>query len=98
MRHGKGELLYANGDKYGGLFDHDMEEDSEATLTYCDGDIFRGGYRKGKRHGHGVYTHSNGDRYEGSYQDDERHGKGVIYFATGDVQQGVWEKGVLLEN
>jgi hypothetical protein len=39
--------------------------------TQCTDDSnYVGDYRRGKRHGYGVYSFPNGDQYLGEYEDD----------------------------
>jgi len=41
-----------------------------AWLQCTDDSNYCGQYRRGKRHGYGVYNFPNGDRYMGEYDDD----------------------------
>ena len=74
--HGKGKIIYRNGDVYKGEF----------------GDVFKGGWRGrweyGYKEGKGTMTYSNGDIYEGGWKDDKWHGKGKITYSDGETQEG----------
>ena len=60
--------------------------------------VYTGTMRRGRRHGHGIYSWPNGDRYEGGFVEGERQGNGVFVFASGDRYEGDFEngKGVLV--
>lgn len=40
------------------------------TYQCTDDSNYVGDYRRGKRHGYGVYSFPNGDQYLGEYEDD----------------------------
>jgi hypothetical protein len=40
------------------------------VLQCTDDSNYVGDYRRGKRHGYGVYSFPNGDQYLGEYEDD----------------------------
>ncbi len=40
---------------------------------------YKGEFKKGLPHGHGVYTYSEGSRYEGDFKNGMRHGKGKMF-------------------
>jgi hypothetical protein len=41
-----------------------------AAVQCTDDSNYCGQYRRGKRHGYGVYSFPNGDQYLGEYEDD----------------------------
>jgi hypothetical protein len=41
-----------------------------SALQCTDDSNYVGDYRRGKRHGYGVYSFPNGDQYLGEYEDD----------------------------
>lgn len=44
---------------------------------------YRGGFKRGRKHGHGVKTWPNGDRYEGEFVDERKQGFGIYVFGRG---------------
>ncbi|XP_037087699.1 radial spoke head 1 homolog [Pollicipes pollicipes] len=57
-----------------------------------NGDIYRGYYNEGKRHGRGHYRFKkNGSRYTGEWQDGKKHGRGVFVYPDGTRYEGNWE-------
>ena len=63
------------------------------TVSYNNGDRYRGQMQHGKRHGRGVYIWANGDRYEGEWQGDERTGRGVFTWPSGNRYEGDFVRG-----
>ncbi len=59
------------------------------------GPIYRGYWKKGKRHGEGKMIWSDGAAYEGDWVDDKRHGKGKMTLPDGGVYEGDWKDGKL---
>jgi hypothetical protein len=58
-----------------------------------NGDIYKGNWKNGKRHGQGTCTYANGEMYEGLWQHDQFNGRGVFTDKDGKVQKGLWEEG-----
>lgn len=66
-KHGRGELSYANGDKFSG---HWMEDKAcgSGMLEQSNGDIYEGEWLDDNRHGFGKFTSkSTGVMYEGMW-------------------------------
>ncbi|KAJ0408170.1 hypothetical protein ATCC90586_006480 [Pythium insidiosum] len=66
--------------------------DGHATYRYPNGDEYDGGFRAGKRHGHGVYVEFlSKTQYDGEWCDDKRHGRGVLSAPSlGYIYDGDW--------
>ena len=78
MKHGKGEKIWAWGDRYEGEF---VEDRREGRGTYVwgagspwAGERFVGDYVADQREGNGTYYWPNGDRFEGVWKEDRRYG------------------------
>eukprot|EP00758_Cryptobia_borreli_P019419 Tbor_TRINITY_DN8456_c0_g1::TRINITY_DN8456_c0_g1_i1::g.5284::m.5284 len=56
--------------------------------SYC------GDYKKGKRHGFGVFVYDDGSRYEGHWEDNQKHGEGKMSNANGVLFIGMFNMGV----
>ena len=60
--------------------------------------VYTGTMRRGRRHGHGIYSWPNGDRYEGYYVNDWAEGRGIYTWGAesrwaGDRYDGLWRRG-----
>lgn len=53
-----------------------------------NGQVYKGAYQNGKKHGYGVYTWEDGKEYAGNWQNGKQHGEGVY-----KGRKGVWENG-----
>lgn len=84
-RHGKGTMLYKNGDKYVGDYYNDVKE-GKGIYYHSNGDRYEGDYLNGRLDGQGIYYYSNGDREMGDYFEGEKVGKHVFLFANGDFK------------
>ena len=60
--HGKGALVYPNGEKYEGDFQHGKRH-GYGVYSYADGGRFEGEWVDDKVHGRGVSIYSSGNRY-----------------------------------
>lgn len=89
-RHGPGELLWSNGDKYVGCFVNGLRH-GQGTLYFKDGSEYVGAWEKNVMHGAGTRRFKNGDVYIGNYTNGKRAGEGRFYFANGDMYYGNWE-------
>jgi hypothetical protein len=56
---------------------------------------YRGGFRKGMKHGQGEKTWPNGDRYEGGFVEDHKEGQGVYSWGRGPWAGERYEGGYL---
>jgi len=93
FRHGRGMLVFANGDRYEGTFENDLmsgdgSDGAECIYTYNNGAVYVGDFADGKFHGEGKATYSDGSTYEGGFAGGHREGKGTYVFANGDTYTG----------
>lgn len=88
-RHGQGELVWSNGDKYKGTFWNGVRE-GEGTLHFSDGSEYVGNWNQNKMHGQGTRRFPNGNVYSGNYREGKRSGNGRCYYANGDMYVGEW--------
>mmetsp|Transcript_4466 Transcript_4466/g.6514 ORF Transcript_4466/g.6514 Transcript_4466/m.6514 type:complete len:113 (+) Transcript_4466:414-752(+) len=65
---------------------------------YRDGEVFHGGWRRGRRHGHGVLHLTNKDVFDGDWDTNQKHGLGVYYWADGEVDISWYENDNRLES
>lgn len=104
-RHGKGKLVWPNGDVYEGDW-RDDQCTGKGKYTWGKGsqwagDAYEGDFVDGKRTGKGKYTWSKGsqgtgDVYEGDFVDDQRTGYGTYTYSSGKVESGRFENGKYL--
>jgi len=64
--HGKGSIIFSDGDKYVGEFKQDMI-DGKGTYTRLNGDMYTGEWKDGLRNGQGIMTYANGTIYRGQW-------------------------------
>lgn len=69
--------------------------DGKAVFTYSNGDSYDGYYKKGLRHGQGIYRYKSGvyEYYDGDWKNGEASGKGVLKFRDGRIYEGDFVKG-----
>ena len=82
---GQGIYLWANGNKYEGLF-KDGRAHGEGTSAWPDGEGYVGSWKNGLMHGEGVYTYPDGTEYVGSFKNDKMDGEGI--WRDGDLDEG----------
>ncbi|CAI2366721.1 unnamed protein product [Moneuplotes crassus] len=86
--HGKGRLIFKNGDMYQGDFENGIYSGYGKLVTKA---YFRQGYfEEGKMNGQGfeVYKTDPKDRYFGQWLNDKKHGIGELQFENGDCYNG----------
>lgn len=91
--HGKGKLIYPNGDYFIGHFDHNKRvgKGKEVFLNPDDGTIeesYEGDFVNDVRHGKGVYHSLNGKVYKGEFKDGLPNGKGSFTWSDGRSFKG----------
>jgi len=88
-KHGKGTLIWDNGDMYEGLWKND-ERCGEGKIVFQNGDVYEGTWENDTANGKGVFRFSNGDFYEGEWRFSYKHGYGKWTSKNGDVFEGNW--------
>jgi len=89
--HGKGELTYADGFIYQGIFEKGKRH-GYGILTYPDRSRYAGDFENEKKHGKGKFISAvNGSIYEGAFVQGKKHGVGKIKYIDGRVYEGVFE-------
>jgi len=90
-RHGSGILIWPDGRRYEGQFEHGVLQ-GHACMSWPNGQNYVGQYFDNLKHGAGVFTWSDGRRYSGQWQHGRRHGCGVYTNAKGETHGGVWHE------
>ena len=75
LRHGHGEITYADGSHFVGQWENDVRSGT-GTFKFACGDVYEGEWKNGMYHGKGKYTGFKSDSYEGEWAEDQPHGYG----------------------
>jgi len=96
--HGQGTLTIT-----GGVWEKGWEYVGEWKRGYLDGKVkiyskgqvwFAGEYKRGKRHGKGIFFRTNGKKsFEGEFKNHRKHGSGTVYRSDGSVIKAEWING-----
>jgi len=54
-------------------------------MVYSNGDVYKGHYRNGMRHGAGVCKFKSGAIYKGEWRDDVPQGNGLLFSAPNEI-------------
>ena len=77
---------------YEGELDDNGEKEGRGKITYRNGNVYDGEWKKNKRDGNGILTHANGATYVGDFKEDRLEGSGVFTSADGgDQYRGEWK-------
>ena len=91
MKHGEGKEKFINGDVYICSYANGKPE-GYGDYLWANGSNFKGYFKNGLRHGHGIWTrgpaNQNSDLYEGEYKNDKKCGYGVFKWSSGNVYKG----------
>lgn len=90
-KHGKGSMVWANGDKYEGDF-QDNDGHGKGIITWANGNKYEGDFEYNRSTGKGIYTWANGGKYEGEWKEDYKVGLGRLTFPKGHKSIASWEK------
>jgi len=89
IRHGQGEMTFADGSRYEGTFDRG-EMSGDGRKHWDDGRIYTGSFLLGELHGFGRMQYTDGSHYEGQWSGNARQGSGVLTSATGSRLEGTF--------
>jgi len=78
---------------YEGSFNVYGERDGQGTMTWENGDQYKGDFFNGNRHGHGTLTFADGSEYVGEWECNQQHGIGTRRWNNGDIYTGQYSKG-----
>lgn len=96
-REGEGLLCdFGSGEVYQGLW-KDGKYHKEGVITYKDDYMGRlryvGGFKEGKKSGHGTCEYINNSYYKGEFQEDKYHGNGELRSENGNIFRGEFSNG-----
>lgn len=91
--HGRGTLVYDNGDRYEGEFVQSRRA-GHGVYTHANGDRYEGEFKDGRRTGRGTFTYHQGGRYEGDFLNGLFDGVGTFTFPDGARYEGHFKHGM----
>lgn len=62
-------------------------------VKLANGDLYKGNFKNGKRHGSGVCMFKSGALYKGDFNDDQIHGQGILYSGKNEIIECRFEHG-----
>ena len=62
----------------------------------ANGDVFKGNFKDGMRHGNGLCQFSSGAIYRGDWREDKPHGHGTLYSGNGEILDCKFENGFVV--
>ena len=65
----------------------------QGVQTFENGDIYKGAFKDGRKHGKGILKTRNNRTYEGDWINDKPHGFGINTFPNGKVYTGSFIRG-----
>jgi hypothetical protein len=89
-RHGKGVMVWDDGDIYDGDFMFDKRH-GRGKYTYTSGNVYEGMWAEDKKDGEGKFLWTSGSSYTGCYRHDQKNGKGLMVRSNGIRQEGLFE-------
>lgn len=92
---GYGEMIFKNGDRFGGIFKSGFSDNG--TYKFANGDYFSASFHKGKCTGWGLHKEVNGDIYVGDFSNGKKDGKFVHYTKSHTYVKELWKDGVFVE-
>jgi hypothetical protein len=79
---------------YSGPFnDYGERHGDNGQMTWSNGDVYKGQFQHGHRHGHGVLHFNDGSEYVGAWALNIMDGAGTRRFPNGDVYMGDYVQG-----
>jgi hypothetical protein len=65
---------------------------SKKMGAHVNGERYKGSYKNGLKHGHGIWTHPDGDTYKGKFKSGLKRGKGTYTFENGEEYRGYYKR------
>lgn len=91
--HGRGRLVYANGDVYEGECVRGAAQ-GNGTQILSDGSTYHGRWVNNRKHGKGKQIFPDGTSYLGQFRDGQITGEGLMKYKNGDSYRGTFLEGV----
>jgi len=87
--HGKGVMIFPEGEMYEGDFIKGRSMHGEGLYTYVDGSTYSGSFVNSLPHGKGTKTYADGDVYIGDFKEGMIEGYGRMTFVDGEFFEGI---------
>ncbi len=65
---------------------------SKKMGSHVNGERYKGSYKNGLKHGHGIWTHPDGDTYKGKFKSGLKRGRGTYTFENGEEYRGYYKR------
>ena len=65
---------------------------SKKMGSHVNGERYKGSYKNGLKHGHGIWTHPDGDSYKGKFKSGLKRGRGTYTFENGEKYRGYYKR------
>mmetsp|Transcript_31364 Transcript_31364/g.57560 ORF Transcript_31364/g.57560 Transcript_31364/m.57560 type:complete len:256 (-) Transcript_31364:85-852(-) len=91
--HGQGQQTNADGSTLAGQWKDGLLDGNGEWRAAGSCESYVGEWKKGKKHGFGVYKYANGDLYEGDWANGLYQDRGKYVYANGDEFLGFFEAG-----
>ena len=88
--HGKGKMIYTNGDIYEGEWKNG-KRNGDGTMTYQNKTSYVGRWANDQINGYGTFKYFNGDVYEGTFANGIKSGDGNMTYENGIIYKGKWK-------
>lgn len=75
------------------MIEYSDNSESLGIQTFDNGDVYKGNFKDGLKHGKGILTTRNNRSYEGDWKNDKPHGFGINTFPNGKIYTGNFVKG-----
>lgn len=92
----KGIYIFANGTRYLGEFDENLNFVNFGTIVYSDGTYYHGSFKDSLRDGIGAMWYTDGV-YIGEWSNGMRHGEGSLKLKNGKFYEGFFENDQLVD-
>ena len=89
-RHGFGEAILPNGDRYKGAYRYGKRH-GYGMYVFKNGARYDGEYIEGQRNGRGLFVYPDGSIYCGAWRDNKRNGFGIYIYPNTDRYEGNWQ-------
>ncbi len=90
LKHGKGKIMYEEGDSYEGDFLNDKLT-GYGKYKWEDNNTYEGEFLDGNMHGKGLYKWADGNEYEGQYINNIKEGAGEFRWKNGKKYKGPFQ-------
>ncbi|XP_023288462.1 radial spoke head 1 homolog [Orussus abietinus] len=90
-RHGKGQVILPNGDKYVGSYCKGLRY-GKGLYVFKNGARYEGEWKNGLKDGRGTFWYPDGTYYDGEWRHDMKHGFGLYCYMNKDTYEGSWKR------